>query len=481
MEMFDVVVVGSGYGGTIPATRLAQAGMSVLVLERGPRLSSADFQQSDDPRYIQRIYELFVTSSNIGYRTGTMVGGASIPMDGAHFRMPQKSFEVTDATGRPYWPDGYSRADMDPYYARAEAMLSVRQFAWDEIPKAGGLFAQMLDQAGASCERARMNYTNCLHCGFCAQGCIYDKKRSLLLNYVPAAEVAGAELRPGCTVERVAPMGTGWAVSYVRDGEAQEACGQRLIIGCGGIHTAALLLRSARDLPGLGPQVGANFNNNGEHAYIGILPPEFDGVDRHSCFMGMDNAGMMTFHWFESDGVSFHPGAGLEPSIFAATLEGADHPVLPRRSWGMEYKRFVESIYPKRLIAFSALGLAAGHRRVVLRADGTPDMQQEDRTAHDAYLDRLDEIMDEVSRASGVTIVPAVSRRQAGQTSAHLLAACRMGQDATSGVVDADCRVFGHETMYICDASAVPFALGVNPALTIAALAERTAERILAE
>ena len=481
MEMFDVVIVGSGYGGSVSAARLAEAGMSVLVLERGPRRSAADFRQSDDPRYIQSIYELFVTSSNIGYRTGTMVGGASIPMDGAHFRMPQRSFEVTDGTGRPYWPGGYSRAALDPYYDRAEAMLQIRQFGWDEISKCAGMFGQMLDLAGASCERARMNYTNCLHCGFCSQGCIFDKKQSLILNYIPAAEAAGAEFRPDCMVDHVEPMGAQWAVHYVRDGAMQVACGQRLIVACGGIHTPALLLRSASYLPDLSPQVGANFNNNGEHGYIGILPPEFAGVDGHSCFKGMENGGLMTYHWFESDGITMHPGAGLEPSVLTAAIEAADHPLLPSRSWGMDFKRFVEEIYPSRIIAFSVLGLADGHRRIVTRADGSPDMQELDRTEYDAYLDRSDVIMEEISRASGVTLVPAVPRDQAGQTSAHLLSACRMGQDAASGVVDADCRVFNYPTMYICDASAVPFALGVNPALTISALAERTAERILAE
>lgn len=103
-ERFDVICVGSGYGSSIPAMRLASAGMSVLVLERGPRRAPADFQQSDDPRYLTSVIDLVVSSGNVGFRTGTMVGGASIPMDGAHFRMPQQSSRRAtqrgDATGR---------------------------------------------------------------------------------------------------------------------------------------------------------------------------------------------------------------------------------------------------------------------------------------------------------------------------------------------------------------------------------------------
>src|SRR5947207_6951749 len=104
----------------MPAARLGDAGMRVVVLERGPRLRASDFRQSDDPRYIQKIVDVVVSTTNVAFRTGKNVGGASIPMDGAHFRMPQKSFGVKDGAGRPYWPEAFSRAQLDPYYQKAE-------------------------------------------------------------------------------------------------------------------------------------------------------------------------------------------------------------------------------------------------------------------------------------------------------------------------------------------------------------------------
>jgi choline dehydrogenase-like flavoprotein len=480
MERVDVVVIGSGYGGSVPAARLAEAGMQVVVLERGKRFETRDLRQSDAPAYIESVVDVVVASSNIAFRTGKLVGGASINMDGAHFRMPQKSFEVRDAAGRPYWPEGYSRASMTPYYERAERMLRVRQFAWSEIPRGGGLFAKMLDLAGASCERARMNYTDCLHCGFCAQGCIYDKKMTLLHTYIPVAEAHGAEFRAEAMVHRIEPSGTGYLVHYSRGGEAAEIFGQRVIVGGGGIHTPALLLRSRGQLPNLSAELGENFNNNGEHGFVGILPPEFDDLSQYFCYKGMDNAGMMSFHWFESEGFTLHPGAGFEPSVFAASFTAPDHPVLPRRGWGMEFKRFVESVYPHRVIGFSALGLADGHRAVRLRSDGTPDLAERDRISYDRYLDRLEGIVFEVGRRTGVTLVPTTPRHLAGTTSAHLLSACRMAESTEHGVVGPDGQVFGHENLYICDASAVPYALGVNPALTITAIAEKTADGIIA-
>lgn len=480
MEKRDVVIVGSGYGGSIPAARLAQAGMRVTVLERGERLTTGDLRQSDDLRYIRRIVDMVISSENILYRSGKLVGGASIPMDGACFRMPQKSFDVTDATGRPYWPEGHSRAALDPYYERVEAMLRVRQFAWTEIPRTGGLFAKMLSQAGASCERARLNYGNCLHCGFCAQGCVFDNKVTLLHSYIPLAESLGAEFLPGATVGSLEPSGSGYIVRYVKDGAAQEIYGTHVIVGGGGIHTPGVLLRSTKALPNLSRHVGKHFNVNGDYPYVGILPPEFDDLSRYACFKGMENPGMMSFHWFESDGITFHPGGGLEPSLFAASLEASNTPPLPQRSWGMDFKRFVESVYPHRIIAFTALGLVDGHAAVIERSGGTNVVSQS-RGALDAYLDRVERIVADIARRSGVTIVPALPRKLVGMGATHLLSSCRMADSAENGVVDPNGQVFGYENLWICDASALPYALGVNPALTISAMAERTADAIIAK
>jgi choline dehydrogenase-like flavoprotein len=478
MERYDVVIIGSGYGGAIPAARLAAAGMRVLVLERGPRLTSADLVQSDDPKTVTRVLDLVVTRSNVAYRTGGVLGGASVPMDGAHFRTPRQSFEARDPTGRRYWPAALSRETLDPFYDAAERMLRIRQIGWHEVSMAGGLFAKMLAAVGASCDRARMNYTDCVQCGFCTQGCVFDKKMTLVHTYLPLAEAHGAVLRTGARVERIAPDATGWRVHHQRDGAPAEVFGQRVIVAGGGVHTPALLLRSRADLPRLSLQLGEHFNNNGEHTFVGVLPPEAAPTN-YRCYRGMDNAGLMSFEWFASDGITLHPGGGLEPSLLAARL-AADAAPWPRRAFGLEYKRFVEAVYPGRLIAFSVLGLAPGHQAITLDANGAVDTAARDRTAHDAYLDRVEQRMAELGRLSGVAILPTVPRELAGTTSAHLLSACRMADSVEHGVVDADGRVFGYENLYVCDASSVPYALGVNPALTISAIAERTAAAIAA-
>jgi choline dehydrogenase-like flavoprotein len=368
---------------------------------------------------------------------------------------------------------------MDPYYQRVETMMQVRQRTWNEISRAGGMFGKMLDAYGASCELARMNYTDCLQCGFCVQGCRFDKKRSLIYNYVPLAEQNHAEFRTGAAVSTIESSGSGYLVHYQKDGQASTVFGQRVIVAGGGIHSPALLLRSTMGLKPMSAQLGENFNHNGEFAFIGILPPEFDDLSRYACYKGMDNGGLMTFNWYESDGFTLHPGGGMETTVLVAALAADDSPILPKRAYGLEFKRFAESVYPHRLIGFSALGIADSHDAVTIDSGGNPDVVQRDRTSFDAYLDRLKAVMADVSQKTGVTLVDAVPRRLAGMTSAHLLASCRMAERMEDGVVGPDGQVFGNPNLYLCDASVVPYALGVNPALTIGAIAEQVSEGIV--
>ena len=220
-------------------------------------------------------------------------------------------------------------------------------------------------------------------------------------------------------------------------------------------------------------------------SFIGVLPEGYPGTDEYYSYMGMDNAGVMCFQWFESlerYPFSLHPGGGFEPSILAANAAAptGDTPsMLPARAWGMDFKRFGEKVYRNRIIGFSALGLSPSHFAVVLKPDGTADVAPRDRTKHDEYLDQLNGQIVQIARQTGVEIVDAIPRRFSGSTSAHLLSACRMAESIEHGVVDQNGQVFGQENLYVCDASAVPGALGVNPSLTISAIAEICAEAIV--
>lgn len=399
--------------------------------------------------------------------------------DGAHYRIPTLSMEAKDENGKRYWPAVYTRAELDPYYETVEKMLKVRQLAWTEISKAGGYLAKMLDSVGATCELGRLNYTDCVGCGFCEQGCLFNKKMTPLHTYLPLAEANGAEVRAESPVDHIEPSGTGYVVHYSQGGEAKQIWGQRVFIVAGGIYSAVLLLKSKPWLPNLSEHVGKNLTTNGQEMYIGILPPEFEGVQDYHCYKGQSNAGLMCYEYMESDGFTLHANGGLDPGVFASALERADDKLFPKRSWGLDYKRFAEQAYPSRVISYVSLGLCDGWRQVVLNADGKPDILELDRTKYDAYLDRVEKVVADLDAKTGVSTLPSFPRRRTGTTAAHLLSSCRIAEDPADGVVNPDGQVFGYENLYVCDASALPHSIAVNPALTIAALAERTSQYVI--
>ncbi|MBU52749.1 MAG: hypothetical protein CL920_29005 [Deltaproteobacteria bacterium] len=478
MEKADVVIIGSGYGGSIPAYRMAKDGRKVVVLERGKRMETSDFQHSDDPKYVNSVLELLVASNNAALRVGRLVGGASINMDGGCFRLPAHSYTAKDKSGRPYWPESITKEVLAPYYDEAEKVMKIRQMEWNEIPKSGGLFADIFAKAGHKVDRARMNYTDCIHCGYCSVGCRFAKKQSLILNYIPMAEKLGAEFRSECFVDHMKPDGTGFVVHYKKGEEAKEIRGDLVFLAAGGLHSPAVLHRSSNYLDKLPLHVGKHLNFNGESAYIMILPEDYGGLDEYFCYMGMENAGMMCFSPFEDEGFTFHPGGGMEPTMFAAALSGTDDPELPKRTWGLEFKRFVEKVYPHRVFAFSSLGLAEGISEVEKSNNSDTKVSINMTPAYEAYLDRMDLFLDDVAKKSGCKIISAMPRRLHGMTTAHHLSSNRMGSSKDNSVVSPDGYVWNYPNLFCCDASALPYALGVNPALTISANALRVCDYV---
>ena len=175
-ERVDVCIVGSGFGGSIAAWRLAElyaaAGEDpkrILVLERGRRYKHTDFRQSMDVGHLSSVYNLIQSVGGTGTLlapgpnggqivTANAVGGGSNLYLAASIRSPTETFErrdhrADDGEDRRMWPHQISRRTLDPYYARAEQALRVRQPTWKQVSKSGGLWAATLNSAGHSCDR----------------------------------------------------------------------------------------------------------------------------------------------------------------------------------------------------------------------------------------------------------------------------------------------------------------------------------------
>ncbi len=215
-ESVDVVIVGSGFGGSITAWRLAElyraAGVdpsAIVVLERGQRYGNTDFRQSMDIDHLSDVY-LLIQGQGAEVLTANAVGGGSNLYLAASVRAPRETFERRDrhpgdGPDRRMWPAAISRSSLDRYYARAELGLRVRRPSWDEVSKSGGLWAATLSDAGYTCDRVPLAISEerCVDAKWCHTGCIFGAKNSLITNYLWGAENAGVQVRPNLEVETI--------------------------------------------------------------------------------------------------------------------------------------------------------------------------------------------------------------------------------------------------------------------------------------
>lgn len=310
-EHFDVVVVGSGFGASASACRLAQAGRSVLVLERGRSYPPGSFPRS--PRKLSAnlwdpaagLYGMFDVWAFRGIESvvSSGLGGGSLIYANVMLRKDPDWF-VDDAPDHPPRPWPVTYADLEPHYEAAEVMLGVQRYPFDVAPYSAtaktratrhaadvlGLDWQLPPLAvsfanpgqppvpGQPLIEARPNLhgrprITCRLCGECDVGCNDGAKNTLDYTYLSRAVDAGAQIRTLCEVVRIDPRssGDGYRVSYVQhDPDSPRAArsivvtGDRLVLGAGTFGSTYLLLRNRAAFPALGPALGTRFSGNGD-------------------------------------------------------------------------------------------------------------------------------------------------------------------------------------------------------------------------
>lgn len=470
METFDIVIVGSGFGGSIPALRLAEAGRTVLALEQGPRFTTRDFHQDYSFRAQSRLFVTYQsTDYKVLFRYGRGLGGGSLTYAAAMLRAPSDVFDYTDQSGYAVWPEAVTRGALDPHYATVEQMMQISRASWADVPRAGGCFAMLMDRMGLTCDRASYPIVDCLQCGFCMAGCPFGRKKHLGHNYIPQAEAAGAEFRTGCQVHHLEPDGTGYEVHYVDSSGIDRAVrGDRVIVAAGALETPAILLRSKPWLGDLHPMVGKNLNNNGDMALGFVLPPDMPDA---YLYMGRNNAGMITYAFWEAHRITIHAGAG-PPALFAALDVVRDDGQEPTVPMGLEFKRFLKESYPNRVISALAIGLVDGEGSISVDGKGVVKLSFPMTELLASYIERVANVGREIAGVTGAKLL-----RTAEETfehgDAHPLGTCRMGDDDGRAPCTPNGELRGHPGVFCTDGAVVPGGTGVNPAHTIAANAER--------
>lgn len=528
----DAIVIGSGFGGSVVACRLAQGGRRVLVLERGPerrpeqfpRLGKAGVQEWLWTSQWNGFFDLRVFR-RIATLTSSGVGGGSHAYANVQLRAPAQSF----AEG---WPEGFGPETLAPYYERAERMLGVQPLpasiplpktrAYEAVgrrlgatvlepnlavyfgedgagPPPAGAPRPVRDPYGLGVD---IEQAPCRHSGECDIGCPIRAKNTLDLNYLAVARQRhGATVRPLAEVIALRPEKGGYRVFYRdrRSFERASVWAQTVVLSAGTVNTNELLLRCRDEfglLPDLSSALGEHFSGNGDFLCGALntaqpLEPWHGPVITRALAWRESGA-----HFYLQEGgfsadLAFLVAAMRPNAEYLSKLLRGPLGQLAQLRWF--YSEIAElardhSALTKRLpgnaMIFLGMGQDGSDGRVSLkpRLGRRPKLDIEwDHGRTRPLLERMETEFRRIAAELGGTYVTNPLWGMLGRLiTVHPLGGAAIADDRALGVANPDGAVWGYPNLYVADGAAVPRALGPNPALTISALAERTAARILA-
>ncbi|CAM3907152.1 GMC oxidoreductase [Smaragdicoccus niigatensis] len=511
----DWLVIGSGFGGSVAALRLAEKGYRVAVIERGRRYADEDLpaSASDRGRFLWApAFGLRGIMRNVPFRhvfssTQTGVGGGSLVYGGVLFRAQEKFFQ--DAQWREL---GNWAQTLDPHYSTAEHMLGVQTTPWESVTM--GLTREVAEQFGTPETFAAAPVgvffgmpgvrvddpyfggegparTGCTRCGSCMVGCRVGAANRLTKNYLWFAEKHGAQITAEREVIDVSPIGSpdgrdGYRVTTQRPGapfkrDRTTITTRGVVFAGGAVGTNELLAdcKHRGSLPRISDRLGTLVRTNSE-AVLSVLLPEDRETWRDvtaSSRVILDGDTQIEFLTYGQNGdfmrlmFTVLTGEGAAPKRLAKWLVNvARHPgqwvETMRPGWSSRTLMMLVMQARDNAIRFKATKrrLGRGYRL-------TTEVDSE-RPAP-TYLEIGHQVAKWVAERTGGIAQSSIFEAFGNiPMTAHVLGGATIGADAHSGVLDQQLRVFGYENMMVCDAAALPANPGVNPALTIAALAE---------
>ncbi len=538
----EVAVIGSGYGGAITASRLARAKRQVWILERGRELHPGEFPDTLPEATAEA--QLHHGSGHVGSRTalydmhalgdmnvfvGCGLGGTSLINANVALRADPRVFQ------RSCWPaelvaDAFR---LERCYVRAEAMLAPQRLPDRGIAlaKVSALEASARELPGSRFSHPPINVTfdeqanaagihqpGCNFCGDCVAGCNVGSKNTVLMNYLPDAVGHGAKIFTEVSVHHLSRVQGRWHLHCELLHTGQELfhapmvtiTADVVVLSAGTLGSTEILLRSRNDVS-LPDTVGTRFSGNGD-----VLAFSYNG-DRHINGMGWGShhpneaaavgpciAGIIDLRDGELDqGMVIEEGAipgGLAaylPVLFG--LSGAAIGVDTQPGVGdeiAEHLRELETLVGgphvgalRNTLTYLVMAHDGSDGRLELDADDRLEVQWPGVGDKPIFTSISDNLLRATKAHHGTYVKDPLWSRHLGNRliTVHPLGGCPMGADASTAVVNHKGQVFKgisgtdvHESLYVSDGAVIPCSLGVNPLLTISALAERTAA-ILAE
>ena len=510
---YDVVVVGSGYGGGVAASRLSRAGQTVCVIEKGKEFPTGSFP-SRLPE-LRRELQLNGGKMRSGSRTGLFdfrlgadihvlvgcgLGGGSLINAGVALKPDSRVF------ADPVWPaelieDGL----LELGFRRAAAMLRPARYAdAAELTKYRALaasseafgvapvaapvvvsFEDVVNPAGVA-------QPACTLCGDCCSGCNVGAKNTVAVTYLPDAKAHGADIFTELSVSHVAKQDGGWRIYFAPSNDKEVAPSfvdaKTVVLAAGTLGSTEILLRSRELGLGLSDRLGEGFSANGDIIAFALggservngvgvgHPPKFIGDAVGACVAGqieLPDRADLDLSMILQEGVLPSALAPLLPVFFISggRLLGAA-------------QSLIKGVYQgplSHLHTYFVVSHDDAQGRI--RLDNGSAQVHWPGVADQLVYARVDAALTKAAQAVGARYIKSpLSATSMGTkpATAHPLGGCGMGRNAGTGVVNHKCQVFDgrspngvHAGLYVCDGSAIPRSIGVNPLLTITALAER--------
>ena len=482
-------IIGSGCGGGAAAKILAEAGKKVIVLEEGGYYTSKDFDSTEATAY-QNLYQRRAGQAtddlSVTILQGRSVGGSSTINWTTSLRTPEFVLDSWAKQGI----SGFSPKDLDPYFSRIERYLNVHSEP-EEFHNPNNRI--ILDGARALGYHAQANGRNtkdCVRSGACGLGCPFDAKLSVNITYIPDAEKAGATVFSDCRAERITLHGSQKRVSGdVLDRSTGKTTTDFIIeapvviVAGSAIHSPVLLLKS--ELANSSGEVGKHLTLHPTSAVVGLFDRVIypaGGIPQSAMcdeFLNKnnDNGGF----WVEA--------VPVYPVLAALALPG----------FGKAHRETMQ-MFPHFGASIVLVKETDSEGRVSVNDHGRPSVSYDLGNRDRQYLQQGLGVAAEIHFAAGAKKVMTlhslrIEMESPGGTaqaledadwspnefnlySAHPLGSCRMGKEPRSSVVNSHCQTHDIKGLFVVDGSVMPTSLGVNPQMTILAIAEKSAEWI---
>jgi cholesterol oxidase len=514
---YDWLVIGSGFGGSVSALRLSEKGHSVGVLECGRRFADHELPSStaDYRRYswnpllgMKGIFRLTIFK-DVTVVSGCGVGGGSLGYANTLYVPPKKFFEDTQWADMEDWETALA-----PHYTEAQRMLGVVENPHED--PADQLLRELGEELGVGETYKRTpvgvffgepgetvpdpffggegpERTGCRLCGRCMVGCPHGAKNTLVKNYLYLAERRGARVLPERTVVDVRPLGDGsgadgYEVESVRSGawlnkDRQVLRARGVVVAAGPLGTNKLLQRCRLNgsLGRISARLGELVRTNSESILTVTVPEDYpEGLIKRvaiSSSVYPDPNTHIETVTYGDEGNSMH-------RFYTLLVGDGTRVTRPLKLLGqivLHPKRFVQVMFPKHWSRRTIIVLVMQtlDNAIALRPHKGPlgsfwlKTEQDPERPNPTFIPVANEAAEWFAKRTGGVAQSSVTEALFNiPTTAHILGGAVIAPDPGQGVVDGRQRVFGYENLLICDGSAIPANVGVNPSLTITALAE---------